>query len=107
MTFNIISSAQATPSFINASFENYNDDANITYPFVDIYDDVILEGWTTTNNFQGDNRLDVFSGLGYNASDGDSALRPHPGIDQAIQKVSGFITGQQYSLTFDLARTGV
>jgi len=102
--FCLISSVQATPSFINASFENYNDDADITQPFVDLYDYVTLEGWTTANSL---GRLDVFSEPGYNASDGDTSLRLHPGLDQAIQEVSGFITGQQYSLTFDLARTGI
>ncbi len=95
--------SQATPLFDNHSFENYTGDS--TSPYTDLDDDVDLIGWEANN---ANNRLDVFSSNGYNASDGSTALRVHPTIDGAFQQiVSGFEINGKYTLTFDMAASGI
>ncbi len=94
--------AAATPVFSNNSFETFS--GNVTPPFTGLYDDVTLNDWNASNNY---NRLDVFSSTGYNGSDRNIALRVHPGIDGAQQTVSGFTLYQVYDLIFDMAPSAV
>jgi hypothetical protein len=96
----IVGTAHATPSFINGSFENFTGD--VTSPYTNLYDNVTIEGWNNTSG-----RIDIFSADGYNATNGDSALRLHPTIDQVKQTVSGFEIGSYYTLSFDMAAEGV
>ena len=103
LIFALETSSQGAPIFKNGSFENFSGDVSSPY-YTDLYDNVMLDGWTTSNDL---NRLDVFSSPGYNASDGNVALRIHGIIDQAIQVVSGFISGGLYILSFDLAAASV
>ncbi len=95
----------ATPSFSNASFETYTGDVSYPETYPDVYDDVALQSWSAVNSNGG--RLDVFVSPGYNASDGNAALRVHPTIDGAWQTVGGFTIGQSYDLLFDMAATGI
>ncbi len=95
--------AAATPAFLNNSFENFVGDDTSGHP--DLYEDVTFnDGWTAVNE---NDRLDVFSVEGYNASDGNAALRVHPTIDGAQQALDGFTIGQTYDLIFDMAPSAV